>query len=529
MLLVGALALFASQCKLNPWPVLLTALIPSARFGSRGRKAVVIGLVVVLVLGAIWIWQQADQPNARRLDFNRTGRDIHADRNLALIRAHPLMFLRSLLFTWRQYGGFYIRTFVGQLGWLTIQLPVWLIAAYVALLAIAAGIGSFRLSRTDRLTCFITWLGSTISIFLLMFLLETYQGQMDRMINGHPQEFNGFQGRYLIPIAPVLMLVVSSTRFRLRAAAWPMICIAGVLVANGVALARIHSAFYGPSINGSPSSNPTPLGATKVGIFRNGYSWLLDVDGNRQWHSPPDRTFAYGGVAGDIPITGDWTGDGYTKVGIYRAKSGDFLLDSNGDEAFDAGDAVYKFLQNVGGPLPGDVPVVGDWSGSGTSKIGIVRKGFLWLLDFNGNGIYEPGTDLQYVYGAPGDIPVVGDWTGTGTSKIGVLRGGFLWLLDANGNGKWDGMAGEDFTFAFGAPGDVPVVGDWTGDGVSKVGMYRAGFLWVLDSADPAVTAATGSAPLIVFQVGGIAGGEPVVGKWCYSTPSNRIVCRSGS
>jgi uncharacterized membrane protein len=71
LLLLGALALFASQCKSNPWPVLLTVLIPSARFGSRGRKAVVIGLVVVLVLGAIWIWQQADQPNARRLDFNR--------------------------------------------------------------------------------------------------------------------------------------------------------------------------------------------------------------------------------------------------------------------------------------------------------------------------------------------------------------------------------------------------------------------------------------------------------------------------
>lgn len=64
----------------------------------------------------------------------------------------------------------------------------------MALLAIAAGIGSYRLSRTDRLICFVTWLGSTISIFVLMFLLETYQGQLDQMTKGSPQEFNG--GRY---------------------------------------------------------------------------------------------------------------------------------------------------------------------------------------------------------------------------------------------------------------------------------------------------------------------------------------------
>jgi uncharacterized repeat protein (TIGR01451 family) len=279
-------------------------------------------------------------------------------------------------------------------------------------------------------------------------------------------------------------------------------------------VAAKNSSGSNPSATWSFTTEASPA-ATKVGVFRQGFFWLLDTDGNRQWDDPPDQAFAYGGIAGDIPITGDWTGDGHTKTGIYRAKNGDFILDSNGDEVFDTGDAVYKFLQNVGGPLPTDVPVVGDWNGSGTTKIGIVRDGFLWLLDLNGDGIYEPGTDLEYVFGgAPGDIPVVGDWTGTGTTKIGVLRDGFLWLLDANGNGTWDGTAGGDYAFAFGAPGDVPVVGDWTGDGISKVGMFRDGFLWVLDSDDPSVTNATGEAPLIAFAFGGVAGDVPIVGKW---------------
>ena len=157
-----------------------------------------------------------------------------------------------------------------------------------------------------------------------------------------------------------------------------------------------------------------------------------------------------------------------------------------------------------------------------------MRDGFLWLLDLNGDGIYEPGADLEYVFGgAPGDIPIVGDWTGTGTSKIGVLRAGFLWLLDANGNGTYDGTAAGDYAFAFGAPGDVPVVGDWTGDGVTKVGMFRDGFLWVLDSDDPSVTNATGQAPLIAFPFGGIAGDVPIVGKW-FAPPAS-ITATSGT
>jgi hypothetical protein len=285
--------------------------------------------------------------------------------------------------------------------------------------------------------------------------------------------------------------------------------------------------YWADVVFSATQSNSIPA---KAGIFRSGFLWLLDVDGNEQWGSPPDLAFAYGGIAGDIPITGDWNGNGYTCAGIYRPKNGLFILDSNCDGMFDAGDAVYKFLQNVGGAQPGDVPVVGDWSGSGTTKIGIVRDGFLWLLDLNGDGIYEPGTDREYVFGgAPGDIPVVGDWTGTGTSKIGVLRDGFLWLLDANGSGTWDGTAGGDFAFAFGAPGDVPIVGDWTGDGVTKVGMFRDGFLWVLDSDDPSITNATGQAPLIVFPFGGVAGDVPIVGKWCYSTPPNSTACPAGS
>jgi uncharacterized repeat protein (TIGR01451 family) len=255
---------------------------------------------------------------------------------------------------------------------------------------------------------------------------------------------------------------------------------------------------------------------SKPGIFRSGYFWLEDVDGNQQFNSPPDRAFAFGGVAGDIPITGDWSGSGTTKVGIYRPSNGLFILDYNGNGVFDPGvDLVY----NLGvGTDPTDVPVVGDWNGSGRTKVGLFRKGFFWILDTNGNGIYEQGVDATYAFGGVvGDVPVVGDWTGSGASKIGLFRLGFYWILDANGNGLLDSInaTGGDQAFAFGGiAGDVPLVGDWNADGTSKVGVFRQGFFWVLDANGNHTFDGTGPGQDLAFPFGGISGDVPVAGRW---------------
>ncbi len=80
----------------------------------------------------------------------------------------------------------------------------------------------------------------------------------------------------------------------------------------------------------------TQSAVTRVGSFRSGFFWLEDVDGNQQFNAPPDRAFAFGGIAGDIPIAGDWNGSGTTKVGVYRPSNGLFVLDYDGDGQFTA-------------------------------------------------------------------------------------------------------------------------------------------------------------------------------------------------
>ena len=99
------------------------------------------------------------------------------------------------------------------------------------------------------------------------------------------------------------------------------------------------------------------------------------------------------------------------------------------------------------------------------SKIGVFTpQTGMWTLDINGNGKFD-GCTLDKCFGpfgTTGDIPIVGDWSGTGTAKIGVFRAATgEWFLDLNGNGQWDGPTIDKYINGFGQAGDLPVVGKW--------------------------------------------------------------------
>ncbi len=113
------------------------------------------------------------------------------------------------------------------------------------------------------------------------------------------------------------------------------------------------------------------------------------------------------------------------------------------------------------------IPVTGDWSGDGIKNIGVFRDG-RWRLDADGDGRWSKG-DRVFEYGAAGDLPVVGDFDGDGTDEIAVFRGG-QWIVDLDGNHEMDA---HDAVFSLGSPGDLPVAGDWNGDGTDEPGIYR--------------------------------------------------------
>lgn len=253
-----------------------------------------------------------------------------------------------------------------------------------------------------------------------------------------------------------------------------------------------------------------PTGAAEIGVFQQG-TWYLDASGNGAWDgNPPDSLHVFGvGIPGALPVFGDWNGSGTSKFGAFA--NGTWYLDTTGNGAWEGVSQDSMYLFDVG--TPGTLPVIGDWNGTGVSKIGVYKDGS-WWLDSNGNGSWEAGEDGSFAFsaGVTGAVPVTGDWTGSGTTKIGVYSSG-TWYLDLNGNGVWDGTPTDaTHTFGIGLTGAVPVTGGWTGTGADKIGVYLNG-TWYLDLDGNGAWNGTPTDGIHVFGAG-LSGAAPVAGRW---------------
>jgi protocatechuate 3,4-dioxygenase beta subunit len=241
------------------------------------------------------------------------------------------------------------------------------------------------------------------------------------------------------------------------------------------------------------------------------------------------------GKAGTKPVTGDWDGTGKTKIGVFA--DGIWFLDLNGDGVWDKGDLWLKLGKKA------DQPVAGDWNGDGKTDIGIY--GPAWIGDLKAvtadpglpdaqnppakhrpkNMPPEPAEaaeghrtlkrgengklrsdliDHVFEYGEKNDVAVTGDWNGDGIFNVGVFRKG-VWYLDMDGDGRF---AANDLVIQYGQEGDLPVVGDWTGDGTTKVGVYRNGTFHLDTNNDHKLNAGDKT-----FQLGR-PGDRPVAGDW---------------
>ncbi len=75
------------------------------------------------------------------------------------------------------------------------------------------------------------------------------------------------------------------------------------------------------------------IGPDLIGVWRpSTRSFLLDSNGSYTWDGTAgsDTLTAPFGVSTDLPVTGDWNGDGKDEIGVWRPSTRKFLLDSNG-------------------------------------------------------------------------------------------------------------------------------------------------------------------------------------------------------
>ncbi len=236
----------------------------------------------------------------------------------------------------------------------------------------------------------------------------------------------------------------------------------------------------------SPKILPTDFngdGKSDLTVFRTS---------NNTWYIKNVFNLAWGRAdKGDIPVPGDYNGDGKADLAVYNPNSAEWSIQTGQQRK------EQEIYVKWGGYEKNEVPVQADYNGDGTTDYAVWAPGSgTWYVSFSSkvkqvpSGGYETGsggtvspgplqpggpggnsinTDLilkvQWGKGTDGDIPVPGDYDGDGKADFAVYHPSsqpeqsVYYIKYANGKedkvnmGLWDGSSA------------IPVAADYDGDG----------------------------------------------------------------
>lgn len=178
------------------------------------------------------------------------------------------------------------------------------------------------------------------------------------------------------------------------------------------------------------------------------------------------------GAKDDIPVPGDYYGDGITRMAVFKPSEGNWYIKGPGTGNWNK--STGNFIIQCGGK--GDIPLPGDYRGIGRTQCAVYRPGKEGSWFIKGPDMYSWNSsqgNITLKFGTKEDIPVAKNFDGAGPWRLAVYRpSDHKWLIKGAGWADFEKSSGN-VVFEMGKKHDIPVCADFFGEGKARFALFR--------------------------------------------------------